>query len=98
MKELRKGAGLTQVQLAERLSLDQSYVSKIERGERYVDVLLYIDWCLSCKVPPSAAIEYLESRAARQADEAERIVIPTQSTSEPANQPIKRASEPTKSK
>lgn len=57
MRELRRHAGLTQVQLAERLSLDQSYVSKIERGERYVDVLFYIDWCKACEILPSAAIE-----------------------------------------
>lgn len=51
---------MTQVQLAERLSLDQSYVSKIERGERYVDVLLYIDWCKACKIEPRAAVKLLE--------------------------------------
>ena len=56
MRELRKRAGLTQVQLAERLSLDQSYVSKIERGERYVDVLFYIDWCKACDIQPENAI------------------------------------------
>lgn len=59
MKELRKRAGLTQVQLAERLSLDQSYVSKIERGERYVDVLLYIDWCKACETSADIAIQQI---------------------------------------
>ena len=36
---VRTGAGVTQVQLAERLGKPQSYVSKIERGERRLDVL-----------------------------------------------------------
>jgi transcriptional regulator with XRE-family HTH domain len=35
----RKASGLTQVQLALRLSKPQSFVSKIERGERRLDVL-----------------------------------------------------------
>lgn len=45
---LRKAAGLSQVQLADRLGVGQSYVSKIERGEAYVDVLVFIDWCEAC--------------------------------------------------
>ena len=47
---LRKTAGLSQVQLAERLGVGQSHVSKIERGEAYVDVLVFVDWCQACGV------------------------------------------------
>lgn len=35
----RKGAGLTQVELASRLGRPQSFVSKVEKGERRVDVV-----------------------------------------------------------
>jgi transcriptional regulator with XRE-family HTH domain len=35
----RKEAGLRQVELAERLGKPQSFVSKIERGERRLDVV-----------------------------------------------------------
>lgn len=56
LKALRKDAGLTQVELAARLSIDQSYLSKIERGERYMDVLLYLDWCRACGVTPDQAV------------------------------------------
>ncbi|WP_312134396.1 helix-turn-helix transcriptional regulator [Brevundimonas sp.] len=35
----RKEAGLTQVELATRLGKPQSYVSKVERGERRIDVI-----------------------------------------------------------
>ncbi|WP_287876605.1 MULTISPECIES: helix-turn-helix transcriptional regulator [Acidovorax] len=48
---LRKKAGLSQVQLAERLGVGQSFVSKIERGESYVDVMLFVDWCQACDTP-----------------------------------------------
>lgn len=59
LKDLRKAAGLTQAELAERMSLGQSYLSKIERGERYIDVLLYVDWCRACGAEPDAAIRVL---------------------------------------
>ena len=37
--EARKKAGLSQAQLADRLSKPQSFVSKFERGERRLDVV-----------------------------------------------------------
>ena len=48
---LRKQTGLSQVQLAERLGVGQSFISKIKRGESYVDVMLFVDWCLACDAP-----------------------------------------------
>ena len=43
--EYRERAGLTQAQLAERLEETQSFVSKMERGERRVDVLEFLAIC-----------------------------------------------------
>jgi transcriptional regulator with XRE-family HTH domain len=37
--DARTTAGITQVELARRLSKPQSFVSKVERGERRLDVL-----------------------------------------------------------
>jgi transcriptional regulator with XRE-family HTH domain len=37
--ETRHRAGLTQIQLGQRLPFDQPAISKIERGERRVDVI-----------------------------------------------------------
>jgi transcriptional regulator with XRE-family HTH domain len=39
LREAREAAGLTQVQLAERLGQSQSFVSKVERGETRLDVI-----------------------------------------------------------
>lgn len=53
----RKAAGLTQIQMAERLGVGQSYVSKIERGESYVDVLTFVDWCVACELKAGPILE-----------------------------------------
>lgn len=39
LRELRHEAGLTQMQVAERLEVPQSFVSKYESGERRLDVV-----------------------------------------------------------
>ncbi|GAB4287626.1 MAG: hypothetical protein Fur0025_21220 [Oscillatoriaceae cyanobacterium] len=39
LRSARKGAGLTQEQVADRLGQTQSFVSKCERGERRIDVV-----------------------------------------------------------
>ncbi|MHA7663707.1 helix-turn-helix domain-containing protein [Mycolicibacterium sp. HS_4_1] len=39
LRNLRREAGLTQVEVAERLAVPQSFVSKYEIGERRLDVI-----------------------------------------------------------
>ena len=56
---VRKTAGLSQTQLAGRLGVGQSYVSKIERGETYVDVLLFIEWCQACGAVAADVVDEL---------------------------------------
>lgn len=43
--QARLRAGITQLQLAQLLHKVQSFVSKVETGERYLDVLDFLAWC-----------------------------------------------------
>ena len=56
----RKNAGLTQVELASRLSKPQSFVSKIERGERRVDTLEFCAIATALGLVPSQLLETVE--------------------------------------
>lgn len=49
---MRKEAGLTQRQLAERLGRELSFVSRIEQGQRRLDMLEWIWVCRACDVDP----------------------------------------------
>jgi transcriptional regulator with XRE-family HTH domain len=60
MVTMRKSAGLSQTQLAQMLRVGQSYVSKIERGDMYIELLLFIDWCAACGAAPDAVISKLK--------------------------------------
>src|SRR5258708_32331843 len=42
LKSARRDAGVTQTQLAEKLGRQQSYVAKIERAERRLDIVEFI--------------------------------------------------------
>lgn len=60
LKKIRIEAGLTQVQLAKQLHMEQSNLSKIERGERYLDTLLFVDYCIACGAVPAQVISELD--------------------------------------
>ncbi len=45
LKDLRQQKGFTQAQLAKRLALPQSYVSKYETGERRLDFVETVSVC-----------------------------------------------------
>jgi len=45
LRQARKNAGLTQVEVAKKLRNHNSYTSKSENGERRVDVVELVDFC-----------------------------------------------------
>lgn len=59
--EAREDAGLTQVELADRLGRPQSFVSKIERGLRRVDLLEFLEIAKAIGFDPVTFIHKLYS-------------------------------------
>lgn len=63
LKAARKRAGVSQVDLAERLGNTQTFVSKCERGERRIDAVELVEFAEALGVPPLGLLgEYLEQR------------------------------------
>ncbi len=55
--EARKGAGLRQAEVAQRLGRPQSFVSKFEKGERRLDVIELIALCNVLGVSPLTILQ-----------------------------------------
>ena len=66
--ETRKKAGLTQIELAQKLSRPQSFVSKYELGERRLDVVEFLEVAEALGVKPEKVLKQL---AARRQDSTE---------------------------
>jgi len=58
LRQIRKDAGLTQKKVARKLSAYPTFVSKVESGEKRLDVLELAEFCRLYKVPLA---EFLES-------------------------------------
>lgn len=50
---MRKGAGLTQTEMAKRLGVSQQVVSLIESGHRRIDVIEFHAWALAVGRDPA---------------------------------------------
>lgn len=50
LRSARKSVGVTQVELAERLGVVQSFVSSCEKGQRRLDMVEVWRWCLALGV------------------------------------------------
>lgn len=64
LRAMRTEAGLRQQDVAERLRLGQSFVSKYESGERRLDVLELREICEVCGITLTDFVERLEAQLA----------------------------------
>jgi len=49
---MRKGAGLTQRQLAAALGREHNYIARIETGQRRLDLVELVQLCRACNADP----------------------------------------------
>ena len=56
LKAARLNVGMSQEELAERLQKHQTYVSKMEKGRRYLTVLDYLLWSKALGIDPTLPI------------------------------------------
>ena len=66
LRDHRIELGVTQVQLAERLQVDQSLVSKVERRERRIDLAELRRVCIALGVPLTDFVARFELALAGQ--------------------------------
>lgn len=64
LKKAREDAGVTQIELAKRLKNTQTFVSKVERGERRLDVIDLIDLLEALGSNPQSFVKLLLSEIA----------------------------------
>lgn len=55
----RKAAGITQDEIATKMKVDQSRISKFERGERRLDILDFVRYCQAVGIEPGAMLTEL---------------------------------------
>lgn len=61
LAELRKSVGLTQVNLAERLGVPQSFISKVETGERSLKLYEQFDYAAALGIEVHDLVSAVES-------------------------------------
>jgi transcriptional regulator with XRE-family HTH domain len=59
LRNARLAAGMSQEELADRLDKHQTFVSKVEKGQRYLDVLEFVRWAKAIEVDPAKLVSGL---------------------------------------
>lgn len=60
--QARKKSGLKQQQVADALNTHQSYIAKVEGGERRIDVVEFMELARALGVTPSVLLKKLEKQ------------------------------------
>ncbi len=60
LRNAREEKGLTQIELADRLGQTQSFVSKVERGERRLDIVELHAFCIAIGVSFPTFVKQIE--------------------------------------
>ncbi len=56
LRDVRREMGVTQIELGERLDNTQTFVSKVERGERRLDVVEFVEFCEAVGAAPQEVL------------------------------------------
>jgi len=62
LKNARLQAKMLQADLAKKLKKPQSYISKVESGERNIDVIEFVTYCNALDLEPSRWLKKLVDR------------------------------------
>jgi len=58
IRDIRNNVAMSQSELAFEIGTDKAYVSRIERGEVNIGILLFIKICVALKVKPKDLIHF----------------------------------------
>lgn len=75
LKQARKERGITQAQLAEALGKPQSFIAKVESGERRLDVVEFMHLARLVDVEPQAVLSGIGNNI-RRIEPADGQIIP----------------------
>ena len=66
LRQARQKAGLTQQEVAGRLNTHQSYIAKVEKGERRIDVVEFVQLVRTLGASSPALIKKIEAVVAAE--------------------------------
>jgi transcriptional regulator with XRE-family HTH domain len=59
LRKLREDASMTQRDLAKSMGTSHVFIHKSQTGERRVDIMEFIDWCVAWQIDPERAFRLL---------------------------------------